>query len=255
MKLTHIALAGLALLLAAGVYLTLKTDMEGQMSDLKTTNEKQWLQFQQSMKEMADAQKAAADLAAAKEKAAAEAAKKPAENAVPKGEEVAALPIRGRTPDSIRATPGEAAIQDTPPNLDGSDPVAARIEREEQNILNSSGAGVDRIALETAAAAARDLNAEKPLKPLQSIIASQPAIARIKQAETSNADFVVIDAGLNAKLMRGDRFAIRRGTAIIAKVSIGSTVEPTQSIAVIEPGSLVPGMALENGDELIKYDR
>ena len=289
MKITHFAVAGLSVALAAAVYLTLNADMDGRMSEMQAHNDKQWQQMQQSLKELknqpapapvkeavaaaseklksaaSEAQAAAKELTSDLNDAAAERIAKVKSDveeniddvtgaAAKKGQELA---------NTVRSKAGELAngvrdkIQTDPPLLDednAADPEAARIAREERNILNATGVGMDRVALETAVAA-NAVPEGKAFNQIQSLVASQPPIARIKQADKRSDEFVVLDAGMNAKLMKGDRFAVRRGTAIIARVVIGDTIRATESVAEIAPNTLVTGMVLEAGDEIIKFDR
>jgi outer membrane lipopolysaccharide assembly protein LptE/RlpB len=65
MKLTHFALTGLFLLLAAGMYLTMKTDMDGRMEEMKADADRKYELLQKAIKE---GQQQPAALADAKEK-------------------------------------------------------------------------------------------------------------------------------------------------------------------------------------------
>ena len=49
--------------------------------------------------------------------------------------------------------------------------------------------------------------------------------------------------------------AVRRGTALIGRVTIGDTIEETRSVAEVIPRHLVKGMVLQKGDEIIKFDQ
>jgi len=69
------------------------------------------------------------------------------------------------------------------------------------------------------------------------------------------AGFVVLDEGQNKGIAKGDRFAVRRGTVIVARIVVGNTVEPSQCVADIVPNTLVSGMSIKNGDDIIQFDR
>ena len=71
----------------------------------------------------------------------------------------------------------------------------------------------------------------------------------------ANEGFVILDRGLNANLAKGDAFAVRRGTALIGRVTIGETIEETRCVAEVIPRHLVKGMVLAKGDEIIKFDQ
>ena len=271
MKLTHFALAGLAVTLAAGLYLTLNADMDGRMEQLQVQSDRQMQDLQRSIKELKIQQAQAPTPAEQVKEAVAEdlkgtaSAVKKAGDALVKNLQTEAntLGARPKGAGDIVNTAGTKAeevgaaikekLQIEPPLVDNpGDQEAARIAREEQSVLNANGVGMDRVAIE-AAVAANAVAEGKALNPVQSVIASTAAIARIKVSD--NDGYVVLDAGMNVRLMKGDRFAVRRGTAIIARVTIGDTVEATESVADVDPNTLVTGMVLEPGDEIIKFDR
>lgn len=251
MKLPHFALAGLVLLIAVGIYLTLQSDMDGKVEELKANFERENDRRERDLKDKiaaanADA-KAAADRARELAGAAPGAAKiKPSGAPVP-GDDPSVASALENVKSSIADNTGTAPATGVPEILE-----------KEQDIINSTGVGTERIAADTAKVTGvlpEELDAEA-LSNLQSLILAQPRIARVEDARPGdNTDFIVLDEGLNKGLATGDRFAIRRGTAIVARIQIGQTVLAAKSVADVVPGSLVAGMVIKPGDDVIKFDR
>ncbi len=237
MKLQHIALGCLCVLLAAGVYLTIKSDMDAQLEEQKAYN-KQLLDQMRSMEKRIDEKPAAPP-------------------AAPAAVEVAATPSPATTPPAVApaetAKPaGPSGVAINSPSVAAAPPELApgKLEEREQDILNSSLPGAERAAIESATPPAADSG--RRLTKVQQLVLAQPAIARISQNK-EDAGFVVIDRGKRANLMKGDAFAVRRGTAIIGRVVIGDTVEDEMAVADIK--STVTGISFEEGDEIIKFDQ
>jgi hypothetical protein len=125
------------------------------------------------------------------------------------------------------------------------------MEERERDILNNSTPEAERTALETAGVPEAAPSGRR-LTKTQQLVLAQPAIARISENK-EDTGFVIIDRGTRAKLVKGDAFAVRRGTAIIGRVAIGDTIEDDMAVADIK--SVVTGMQLEIGDEIIKFDQ
>jgi hypothetical protein len=147
---------------------------------------------------------------------------------------------------------GGTAVNSVNPGAAPEVPGEGLAGERERDILNTSLPETDRAALETAAVPDAGFAAGKRLTKTQQIVLAQPAIARISQNK-EDSGFVVIDRGKRANLVKGDAFAVRRGTAIIGRVIIGGTVEDEMAVADIT--SVVTGMTFEVGDEIIKFDQ
>lgn len=92
---------------------------------------------------------------------------------------------------------------------------------------------------------------EVPMTPVQRKIAALPAIARVNQY-VPDLGFVALNAGSNVQLTEGQSYRIRRDNYMVAKITIG-TVEETNAIADVEPGSIPEGFTIMPGDEVIQY--
>jgi hypothetical protein len=260
MKLTHFALVGLILLIAAGIYLTLQTDMDGKVAQLQADfdreNQRRDRELKETIARTGAEAKAAADKA--REMAvAADGAGDPDAPAAPQNPP--ADPAVANALDKVRSavTPGPPPLDLEPAPQPPAPGITTEILEKEDDVINSTRAEAERIARETAELnnAAVDTPLDK-LSNLQSLIMAQPRIARVSDARPAdNTDFIVLDEGSNKGLMPGDRFAIRRGTAIIARIVVGDTVRETQCVANVVPRSLVTGIIIRPGDEVIKFDR
>lgn len=256
MKLAYVAITGLIVLVGAGVYLVVQNENEGQkqemLADFDRKLQQQKSEFNQTAAELEKKLKAATETVKPElANAAAEAVKDPAVRIAL--EEVK----KGVLSGSKGTGPGNGVAAPEPPNLSG-DTVSADEQAaiDEQKILDSAGLD-DRIARERAqiTTGGTDDNGEK-LNDVQSLILAQPRIARVGDARAADKDgFIVLDEGLNKGLRKGDRFAVRRGTILVARIVVGGTVEPTQCVADIVPNTLVAGMNIKNGDDIIKFDR
>jgi hypothetical protein len=254
MKLQHIALACLCTLLAAGVYLTIKSDMDAQLEEQKAYN-KQLIEKMSSIEKRIEDQPAAAAPAApaAAPAVATVPSVVPTVTDVPEAPAPPAAPRKEINPDS---PPGATVRSGTA--INSADPGAAppelttgEMEERERDILNNSTPEAERTALETAGVPEAAPSGRR-LTKTQQLVLAQPAIARISENK-EDTGFVIIDRGTRAKLVKGDAFAVRRGTAIIGRVAIGDTIEDDMAVADIK--SVVTGMQLEVGDEIIKFDQ
>lgn len=254
MKLQHIALACLCTLLAAGVYLTIKSDMDAQLEEQKAYN-KQLIEKMSSIEKRIEEQPAAPAPAApaATPAVAAIPPVVPTVTDVPEAATPPAAPRKEINPDS---PPGATvrsgtAINSADPGAAPPELSSAEMEERERDILNNSTPEAERTALETAGVPDAAPSGRR-LTKTQQLVLAQPAVARISENK-EDTGFVVIDRGTRAKLVKGDAFAVRRGTAIIGRVVIGDTIEDDMAVADIK--SVVTGMQLEVGDEIIKFDQ
>ena len=282
MKMTHFAIAGLFLLLGAGIYLTVQTDMDGRMEQqkadferMRAESDKKIEQLEKTMRDqkappaVADAATDLKNTVAGEADAAAAQAKKAIAN-VKSALEVqspGAKEIEGavdnttkgltRRANDLTSAP-KAAVDGAGENLtETADEVAQRILEKEQDVLNNTGVSDARIARDTAeVTGAIPDNLAPRMTNIQTQIMAQPAIARVENANAAaNEGFVILDRGLNANLARGDAFAVRRGTAVIGRVVIGETMEETRCVAEVLARHLVQGMVIQKGDEIIKFDQ
>jgi hypothetical protein len=265
MKLTHFAMGALFLLLTAAIYLTMQSDMDGRIEEMKADYERRLDAIENARKTQPAppvAVPGVADAVKAPPGKATEASKVGASNVAVAANETAVDPAVREALKNVRSK--VAASPDEPPANDIADAgnpgataadLPAKLLEKEHNILDSTGIGVERIAEDTAAVIGAAPAGEK-LTTVQSLVAAQPRIARIKNADEANkSGFVVLDRGLDANLAKGDSFAIRRGTAIIGRVVIGDTIHETECVADVVIDKLVTGMSLKTGDEVIKFDR
>lgn len=278
MKITHFAVAGLFLLLAAGIYLTVQSDMDGRMAEQKSEYErmraesdKKYEQLEKAIREqkapgaVADASADIKATVAGKSDAATAAAKKgiasgkTALNPPDAGTEAADAVDRVKQGLEDVSNNLTSAANDVTGEISGADETAEQrlLDKEQREVLNTSGVGAERIALDNAKVTSelREISGTR-MTTLQSQILAQPAIARVDNANAAaNEGFVILDRGRNANLAKGDAFAVRRGTALIGRVVVGETIEETRCVAEVLPRHLVKGMVLAKGDEIIKFDQ
>ena len=85
----------------------------------------------------------------------------------------------------------------------------------------------------------------------QSQLLNLPAIAKVKEA-FPNDGFVLIDSGSRKQLTAGMQFDVRRGAALIARITLTDSIEEDEAIADIQPRSLSPGVTPKAGDEIVQ---
>lgn len=276
MKMTHFALAGLFLLLGAGIYLTVQSDMDGRMEQQKAEFERTLAERDRKMAEQLEKakseQKAPPDTSTVQDKAAAAVAqakkgvanvktalnqKLPGDTEINGAAEKAAKDPTRRAVDLAAAA--KEAVDAAGDNITETvDEATQRIlEKEQREVLNTSGVGVERIARDTAVVTGEIPDDLAPrMTNIQTQIMAQPAIARVENSNAAaNEGFVILDRGLNANLAKGDAFAVRRGTALIGRVVISDNIEETRCVADVIAKHLVAGMVLKKGDEIIKFDQ
>lgn len=93
-------------------------------------------------------------------------------------------------------------------------------------------------------------NAPAPLTALQKQVLGMPVVAKIIQVERDQG-FVVVAAGKNKQLVKGQKFDVRRGDSVVGRVSISDSIEEKEAVADIDAAMKLPGVSIEPGDELI----
>lgn len=88
------------------------------------------------------------------------------------------------------------------------------------------------------------------ITPLQRQILGMPVLGQVTSYH-KDGGFVVIGAGKRQQLAPGMKFDLRRGSAIVGRVTL-STVEDNESVADLDPRSVPAGVIVETGDEVIQ---
>jgi hypothetical protein len=239
MKLTQFALAAILVLLTVAGYLTIKSDLDSRMEKQNEVNEK-LVEKQNHLNEslvarMEDlSKKVAAPVPAPVAAQPAPAVSDPAPAAPP------------ANPKTAAALAAATAVPSDAPLAPENDP---RMLEDERKVLNLGAA--DRVADDS-------LNlpsalAGQPLTKVQQRIVALPAIAKIKEYAVKEG-MIVLDRGTNANLKAGDQFALRRKTSVIGKVRISETINETECVADVLPGSMPPGMLPAVDDDVIQFE-
>ncbi len=126
------------------------------------------------------------------------------------------------------------------------DDIARQLENLERE-LQGEATPAEQFSIENAMT-----NQEFALTPLQKQVRDTPPVARIKNVLVEEG-FVVLDAGLDQNLREGMNLAVRREYYIIAKLIVGSAVDPSESIANIAPNTIPTGVELRPGDAIIPW--
>jgi len=100
------------------------------------------------------------------------------------------------------------------------------------------------------AAEAKGINTNTLTAMQQKVLAAKP-VAKLK-AVVREQGFVVVDAGSKAGLKKGQKFEIRRDSAVLARVVIADTIEADEAVADLDLSSVPAGVTLEPGDEIIE---
>ncbi len=95
-----------------------------------------------------------------------------------------------------------------------------------------------------------DSSLPPPMTPRQRQVVGMPPIAKVVQFNRENG-FVIINAGLNKKLEKGNSFALRRDKYIIARIKIGD-VDQQEAIGDIDSRTVPAGVTIEAGDDVIQ---
>lgn len=88
------------------------------------------------------------------------------------------------------------------------------------------------------------------LTPSQQQVLTAKPVAKVKTV-VKEQGFVVIDGGSKAGLAKGLKFEIRRGSAVLAKITVTDAVEENEAVADLDFASIPTGVSIEPGDELI----
>jgi hypothetical protein len=262
MKLTYIATAGLVVLVGVGVYLVVQNDTEGRMKELQAgmqaDSDRKFRDLEKNLKEAnksaEEAQRKLKETAEAAKNVVAKTGATVTDPGVDNGLNAVKKNVtrkNGTAAGSLEPAPGVVASE--PPDL--LPDKDARAKLAEAQFLNDPGVA-PRIAKENAEITNGDQETSEKLNELQQLILAQPRIAKVGDARAAeNAGFVVLDEGLNKGIAKGDRFAVRRGTILVARVLVTDNIRATDCVADIMPNSTVAGMSVKNGDEIIKFDR
>jgi hypothetical protein len=92
--------------------------------------------------------------------------------------------------------------------------------------------------------------APMPETPRQRQIKAAPPIAEVMEYHADEG-VVGLTAGKDRKIEAGMGFAVRRGNAIIARVTV-IEVEGNGAVASVNPRSVPPGVVVQVGDEVIQ---
>ena len=233
MKLTQFASAAIVVLLLVAGYLTVKSDLDSRQDEQNDFNK----ELLARMDDIAKKQTAPASIPITSPAAAVP---------VPDAPNPAPLPKPPLNPAAAEAIASAAAIPANAPLAAENDP---RMLEDERKVLNSGSA--DRVATDSL-----DLPSSldgQPLTRMQQRIVALPAIARVK-LYAEKEGMLVLDRGSNVGLKTGDAFALRRKTSVIGKVRISDTIDTSECVADVLPGSMPPGMLPAAGDEVIQFE-
>lgn len=238
MKLTQFATAAVIVLLVVAGYLTIKSDQDARQDAQNTFNK-------ELLARMEDLGK----------KQVAPVPSPPPAPAVPT---TPTAPATGEGANAGAGSQRKGASAPAPmvPMAPADDPRLSALEspgitENEREVLNL-GAN-DRVAKESL-----DLPAAldgQALNAVQSRIVAIPAIGQVKEfSEKDGFNIIVLNCGKNRGLKAGDPFALRRRSAIVGRVTISETLDDTQAVADLVPGSMQPGMTPQRGDDVVQWD-
>jgi len=237
MKLTQFALAAIIVLLAVAGYLTIKSDLDARLQSQNDINEK----LVARMEDIAKKQTEPAPLQP----------KTPEGPVVPVVPPAAVVPaVPAAPPADPKVTAALAAAAAIPPDAKlapENDP--RMVLEDERKVLNLGAA--DRAAEESLTLPAT--LAGQSLTKTQQRIVALPAIAKVKEYAVKEG-MIVLDRGTNVNLKAGDQFALRRKTSVIGKVRISDTINETECVADVLPGSMPPGMLPAADDDVIQFE-
>lgn len=231
MKLTQFASAAIVVLLLVAGYLTVKSDLDSRQDAQNDFNKELLVRMDEIAKKQTVSPPITAPAAAIP---------------VPEALTPAPLPQPPLSPAASEALAAAAAIPSDAPLAAENDP---RMLEDERKVLNIGSA--DRLATDSL-----DLPATlegQPLTKIQQRIVALPAIARVKQYAEKEG-MLVLDRGSNVGLKPGDPFSLRRKTSVIGKVRISETIDTSECVADVLPGSMPPGMLPVAGDEVIQFE-
>lgn len=150
--------------------------------------------------------------------------------------------------------PTEPAAKVTPPPAPGtiaSPPVstspAANLAEEDRLVgLPGGGLTVPKTVQE---AEAKGISTNT-LTPIQQKVLAARAVAKIKTV-VKEQGFVVVQGGSDQGLAQGQKYDVRRGNAVLARLTVTDAVEASEAVADLDFSSIPAGVELEPGDELI----
>ncbi len=224
MKITHLALIGIALLVVAAGGLL-----------LDTANDKRFAAQQVRLDEM---------------NAMLHKLSKPAP--APEVAPVAPAPIPAPAP-AVSAVP--APLNSAPVKM-GLPPATGHATAPDPAQPNPSTslsvAAQEKQLLDEEFAKLKDTTESTQYSPIQLKIKNLPAIAKIKNYNTE-LSFVELDAGKNRNLEKGMTFNIRRAAMLVGKVTVSDTIEDNSCIADLDSRTVPVGIQIQPGDELVQY--
>jgi len=145
------------------------------------------------------------------------------------------LPLPTVPAVSIAPPPAAGTIAEAPPLMAGT------------SALPGGGLTVPKEVLE---AEAKGVNTNT-LRPMQKqVLAAQP-VAKVKTI-VKDQGFVIIDAGSKQGIAKGQKYEIRRDSAVLGKVTVTDSIEESEAVADLDFASIPAGVSIEPGDELIK---
>jgi hypothetical protein len=223
MKTTHLALGGIVVLLVIAAFL-----MMDSANDKKLT----------SMQDKMDRMKA-----------------KPTPAAVVDAPPQTVEPSAALPPNAIKPAAPTTTGNNTAATTPKDDPATPGIDlpnpTKDLNLAAEEKALLDKqIAIQDAQLQGTQ---DRTLNPLQVKIKNLPAIAKVKKFN-EQFSFVELDAGKNRKLEKGMKFNIRHDAMIVGKITIGDTVNDSESIADLDPNSVPPGAVILPGYEVIQFE-
>ena len=190
---------------------------------------------------IAEEAKGAAEAKSASTAAELDKAKKDAEEALAqvKAKEVELADLKGKQPDGTAATQG-APVQD--PAMTKALEEAKALAAEKEQLLKTVQAKAEESDKK---AAALEADASRRLAGL-----AKPGLEGKVLAVNPNWSFVVLSIGDRQGVVSGASLIVKRGGNLVAKLRVTS-VEPSTSIADIQPGSAAKGVTVQPGDVVI----
>lgn len=88
------------------------------------------------------------------------------------------------------------------------------------------------------------------LTPVQQQVSNALPVAAIKLVVREQG-FIIIDAGTNKGFVKGQKLEIRRGNAILGRVTLTDSIEASEAVADLDLASIPTGVTIEPGDQLI----
>lgn len=218
MRLTHFAFALTVLLLGVTAYLA----WEGQQAKREAYKEVEFWRQQKQARETAD----------------------------PAASERVVLPAASITPPPA---PAPAAAPSSPTTPGVPKPGALADDDEDSPImagtsaLPGGGLTVPKSVLE---AEKRGIETNTLTAAHKNVMAAK-AVGRVKLV-VKEQGFLVLDAGSDKGIAKGQKYEIRRDSAVLGKVTISDSVEPAEAVADMDLSSVPPGVNIEPGDEIIE---